>query len=438
MNTQIDITLWIAYGVSVAFAIAFTLLYIKVHTKWVKSMMENISLSTELNLIKTNKIGGNTTTSVPLAFKEAMSKMANIAMELMKSFRDSNSFLLEFSSDVFHSNNGIDNNAKGAYMVDLIHNRSEISRFTRNMFNLTQEQPEFTNREINDESTEVHAKAKLSAEYLGKLAELGDKYCLRFIGYIKAAEDRDMMISDARLAVMISEFSTYLTEAEELNCIGEGQEERLSELRESLKKMTTLTDIIDSHLSRTPEECNDFDFEPFPREEDDNNSNHNTQFNKSVIDKVGGRMVEVNQPAGKVKDFNLLMKNMEQVKKVAQYITSEEIPAHLQYIKEMKKAGNKFMEDSSNENYLDFVKKAVDNIPVITNISQYAMWYKYYIVTKGNNQKNNASMNHENAAIRIMYMAETKLQTLFSDFEKSELSKEDKEAVETIKSVIQS
>lgn len=100
------------------------------------------------------------------------------------------------------------------------------------------------------------------------------------------------------------------------------------------------------------------------------------------------------------------------------------------------KFGSLLKKDPSPENEKIAIQEMINEIPEITTISLYAVWYKYFAHLSNENKIMNTNAETKNLPLKMLYMAQIKLETLFEDFE-SKMSPEDEEKVKNIKEVNQ-
>lgn len=343
---------------------------------------------------------------------DMMKEMQSIITSMREDYMESVSFGLDFMKSVINLKE-ISNFDKIVYIGNVITDECSISKSVFKMFDLTVRtgKMEYFSNE-DPEFSKIFEKAKINVEAAREKFKTGMNLAVEIEELLEKANKIQMDISDPKLAKMLVKFSNFAKIGVD---ISDPKDKKTFD--DSLKRLNDISDNI-SAIGKDED-----DFKPYENRERD-------------FDYKGQNVVNAEQTKEGVKNFSEKKDFFAMMGEVLSYCKKEDLENHFKYLKNTMKFGSLLKKDPSPENEKIAIQEMINEIPEITTISLYAVWYKYFAHLSNENKIMNTNAETKNLPLKMLYMAQIKLETLFEDFE-SKMSPEDEEKVKNIKEVNQ-
>lgn len=399
MKIEVSVVMAIVFGIAYVFS-RFQIQDLKEKIKTLESEKKTLVEVSEKRLDSNSQI------------IDMMKEMQSIISSMREDYMESVSYSLDFMRNVINLKE-ISNFDKIVYIGNVITDECSISQSIFKMFDLTMKTGKLEHFSVEDpEFSKAFEKAKINVETAREKFKVGMNLAVEIEELLEKANKIQMDISDPKLAKMLVKFSNFAKIGID---ISDPKDKKIFD--DSVKRLNHLSDTISAIGS------DEDDFKSYENEEKD-------------FDYKSQNIVNAEQTKEGVKNFSEKKDFFAMMGEVLSYCKKEDLENHFKYLKNTMKFGSLLKENPSPENEKIAIQEMINEIPEITTISLYAVWYKYFAHLSNENKVMNTNAETKNLPLKMLYMAQIKLETLFEDFE-NKMSPEDKEKVKNIKEVNQ-
>lgn len=397
----IFLTTTILFGIS---ALCFMIAYQKIRFDKLKVTMEYGQLEEKFQKESKKK-------STNKGLINVIRQLHQAGMNMCEDYKESVSLALDMSAAMLSARD-ITNCQKILYIANIVTDECSQAKFYFEMFDITQTNDVLLDAPMNKESDPDYQKAKAEADQMRERFTAGIAFAEKLGELLDQAQEKEMDISDARLGILIVEFANFLKIGK--TPATEGDEQQLGE---SLNRLNKLSEQLEPFQGMVG------DFQPFA-------DNQNHPGRKGKMNAIFAEQTEKGS-----QEFNDKKELLSDLHEVISYTNPDDMQSHFEYMRNLASAGPRLKENQTEENEKEFIRTAVEAIPEITTISLYSIWYKFFKHTAHHTKISGATADTEDRAVKVMYLASVKLETLLQDFEKKVSGTEDEKKVKKVQEV---